>query len=100
MTILHTDRGDFEAIIEGPEGAPLVMMLHGFPELNISWRNQIPALVDAGYRVVAPNQRGYKGSPRGGSYATSNLAKDVVAMIDAIIEVPMSRCTPIQPIAP
>lgn len=84
MSILHTARGDFEAIIDGPEGAPLVMLLHGFPELNISWRNQIPALADAGYRVVAPNQRGYPGSPRGGSYSTANLAKDVVAMIDAM----------------
>lgn len=82
--MLNTSRGDFEAIIEGPEDGPLVVLLHGFPELNVSWRNQIPALTEAGYRVLAPNQRGYAGSPRDGSYATADLAADVIAMIDAM----------------
>ncbi|MCB0900414.1 MAG: alpha/beta hydrolase, partial [Actinobacteria bacterium] len=84
MTLLQTERGDFESIIDGPEDGPLVVLLHGFPELNISWRHQIPALAQAGYRVVAPNQRGYSGSPQDGSYATHDLAADVVAMIDAM----------------
>lgn len=38
---------------------PLVMMLHGFPDFWYSWRNQIPALANAGFRVVAPDMRGY-----------------------------------------
>ena len=84
MPLLHTSRGDFETIVDGPEDGPLVLLLHGFPELNISWRHQIPVLAAAGYRVVAPNQRGYKGSVRHGSYATADLAADVVAMIDAL----------------
>jgi epoxide hydrolase 4 len=84
MTILHTARGDFEAIVEGPDGGPVVILLHGFPELNISWRHQIPALAAAGYRVVAPNQRGYAGSVRDGSYATADLAADVMAMLDTV----------------
>lgn len=84
MGILHTARGDFEAIIEGPRDGPVVVLLHGFPELNISWRHQIPALAEVGYRVLAPNQRGYAGSARDGSYATGDLATDVVAMLDAI----------------
>jgi pimeloyl-ACP methyl ester carboxylesterase len=84
MTLLQTSRGDFESIIEGPEQAPLVVLLHGFPELNVSWRNQIPALVEAGYRVLAPNQRGYHGSVGDGSYATADLAADVIAMMDAL----------------
>jgi epoxide hydrolase 4 len=84
MTLLHTGRGDFETIIEGPEDGPVVVLLHGFPELNISWRHQIPELAAAGYRVVAPNQRGYAGSVRDGSYATADLAADVVAMLDAV----------------
>jgi pimeloyl-ACP methyl ester carboxylesterase len=84
MTVLHTARGDFETIIEGPDDGPVVVLLHGFPELNISWRHQIPALAAAGYRVVAPNQRGYAGSVRDGSYATGDLAADVVAMLDAV----------------
>lgn len=84
MALLHTARGDFETIVDGPEDGPLILLLHGFPELNISWRHQIPALAAAGYRVVAPNQRGYQGSVRDGSYATADLAEDVVAMIDAL----------------
>lgn len=83
MTILHTARGHFEAIVEGPDDGTLVVLLHGFPELNISWRHQIPDLTAAGYRVIAPNQRGYPGSVRDGSYATVDLAADVVAMVDA-----------------
>ncbi len=83
MPTLHTARGDFEAIIDGPQHGPTVILLHGFPELNISWRHQIPALAAAGYRVIAPNQRGYAGSVRDGSYATGDLAADVVSMLDA-----------------
>ncbi|MCU0263601.1 MAG: alpha/beta hydrolase [Candidatus Nanopelagicales bacterium] len=82
--VLRTPRGDFEAIIAGPAEGPVVLLLHGFPELNLSWRHQVPALAAAGYRVVAPNQRGYAGSVRGGSYRTGDLAADVVAMLDAI----------------
>ncbi len=84
MTLLQTSRGDFETIIEGPQDGPVIVLLHGFPELNISWRHQIPELAAAGYRVVAPNQRGYAGSVRDGSYATADLAADVVAMLDAV----------------
>lgn len=84
MGILHTARGDFEAIIEGEQDGPVVVLLHGFPELNISWKHQIPALAEAGYRVLAPNQRGYAGSVRDGSCAAGDLATDVIAMLDAI----------------
>jgi pimeloyl-ACP methyl ester carboxylesterase len=84
MTLLQTSRGDFETIIEGPQDGPVIVLLHGFPELNISWRHQIPELAAAGYRVVAPNQRGYAGSVRDGSYATADLAADVVAILDAV----------------
>lgn len=84
MTVLQTARGDFEVILDGPQNGPLVVLLHGFPELNVSWTHQIPALTAAGYRVLAPNQRGYAGSVAGGSYATEDLAADVVAMLNAL----------------
>jgi pimeloyl-ACP methyl ester carboxylesterase len=84
MALLRTSRGDFETIIDGPGDGPVVILLHGFPELNISWRHQIPALAAAGYRVVAPNQRGYAGSPRDGSFATADLAADVIAILDSV----------------
>ncbi|MGH7857364.1 MAG: alpha/beta fold hydrolase, partial [Candidatus Binatia bacterium] len=41
---------------------PLVLLLHGFPESWYSWRHQLPALARAGYRAVAPDQRGYGGT--------------------------------------
>ena len=46
------------AVYEQGEGAP-VILLHGFPELAYSWRHQFPALAAAGFRAIAPDQRGY-----------------------------------------
>ena len=43
---------------------PLVVLLHGFPEFWYAWRHQIPALADAGYRVVAPDLPGYNTSDK------------------------------------
>src|SRR6202046_3989091 len=40
-------------------GRPCVLLLHGFPELSFSWRTVMPALAEAGYHVIAPDQRGY-----------------------------------------
>ena len=48
----------------GERGAPVVLLAHGFPDLAYGWRHQIPALADAGYHVLAPDQRGYGGSSR------------------------------------
>jgi len=41
---------------------PLVLLLHGWPELSYSWRHQIPALAEAGWHAVAPDMRGFGGS--------------------------------------
>ena len=54
----------FEVIIEGPEDGQAVLLLHGFPETNYQWRRQIPVLSAAGYRVIAPNQRGISPAAR------------------------------------
>jgi len=65
---------------------PVVVLLHGFPELWYSWRHQLPALAAAGYHAVAPDLRGYGGtdaSPSDEGYALSNLAADVVGLLDA-----------------
>ncbi len=48
---------EFNVLVEG-EG-PAVLLVHGFPDSNSIWRNQIPALVEAGYRVIAPDLRGF-----------------------------------------
>ncbi len=65
---------------------PLVILLHGFPEFWYGWRHQIGYLADAGYRVWAPDQRGYNTSekPRGAAaYNLDLLAQDVIGLIDA-----------------
>src|SRR5262245_48121924 len=56
---LATAEGRFTAHVAGPLGAPLVLLLHGFPQSRHAWRHQVPALADAGYRAIAPDQRGY-----------------------------------------
>ena len=71
--------------LSGPEGGPLVVLLHGWPELSYSWAHQIPAIAAAGYRVVAPDLRGFGGSdaPHGlGHYAIAQMVGDVEALID------------------
>ena len=64
-----------------------MLLLHGFPEFWYGWRHQIPALVEAGYRVVAPDQRGYNLSdkPNGrAAYQIDNMAADAVGILDAL----------------
>lgn len=71
--------------IEHEGTGPAVVLLHGFPELAYSWRHQIPALVDAGYRVIAPDQRGYGSSSVPDAveaYGLGYLVGDVVAILD------------------
>src|SRR5215831_4600381 len=66
---------------------PLVVLLHGFPELWYSWRHQLPVLAAAGYHAVAPDLRGYGGtdaSAADAGYAPSNMAADVVGLLDAL----------------
>ena len=68
---------------------PLVVLLHGFPELWYSWRHQLPALAAAGYHAVAPDVRGYgrtDAPPAVESYTMLNHTADVVGLLDALGE--------------
>jgi pimeloyl-ACP methyl ester carboxylesterase len=70
----------------GSRYGSLVILLHGFPEYWYGWRRQIQHLADAGFRVWAPDQRGYNLSdkPRGtAAYRFDELANDVIGLIDA-----------------
>jgi pimeloyl-ACP methyl ester carboxylesterase len=76
----------------GDPARPCVLLLHGFPELAYSWRKVMPALADAGYYVVAPDQRGY-GETTGcdarydgdlASYRMLNLVKDALALLERL----------------
>jgi pimeloyl-ACP methyl ester carboxylesterase len=60
---------------------PLVVLLHGFPEFWWSWRNQFAPLAQAGFRVVAPDLRGYNDTDRAGPYDLDTLAEDVVNLV-------------------
>ena len=72
------------------EGAgPLVVLCHGFPELAFSWRKQVPALVAAGYRVLAPDMRGYGRSSAPAAveaYDILALCGDMCGLLDAVGE--------------
>ncbi len=66
---------------------PAVVLCHGFPELAYSWRHQFPALVDAGFRVIAPDQRGYGGSDAPepvAAYDLERLTGDLIGLLDAL----------------
>ena len=68
------------------EGDRLALCLHGFPELGISWRRQLPALAALGYRAWAPDLRGYGRTDRPEGlkhYAIESLLEDVAGLIDA-----------------
>ena len=76
---------DLHVVQAGPPDGELVILLHGFPEFWYGWRKQIPALAAAGFRVCAPDQRGYNLSdkPHGlSAYNLDELARDVVGLID------------------
>jgi pimeloyl-ACP methyl ester carboxylesterase len=71
---------------DGPIDGPVVIALHGFPQTSSSWALVTPLLVEAGYRVLAPDQRGYSDGARPrevGAYAMGSLTADVLALADA-----------------
>src|SRR3954447_7308521 len=75
-------------VAECGEG-PLVVLLHGFPESWYSWRHQLAALAGAGFRAVAPDQRGYGGTTRPEAidrYTQLDLVGDVVGLVAALGE--------------
>ena len=80
------ERGLTLSVHEAGQG-PAVVLCHGFPELAYSWRHQVRALADAGFRVIAPDQRGYGGSDAPEAveaYGMEHLTGDLVALLDAL----------------
>ncbi|MFO0890548.1 MAG: alpha/beta hydrolase [Isosphaeraceae bacterium] len=70
----------------GPADGPPVVLLHGFPEPWFCWRHQIGPLAEAGFRVLAPDQRGYNDSDRPepvSAYSLNVLADDILGLLDA-----------------
>jgi len=75
---------------QGPKTGIPVVMCHGFPELGYSWRHQLPAVAGAGFRAIAPDQRGYgntagpKGEDAVPLYDIAHLTDDLAGMLDAL----------------
>ncbi|WP_308307720.1 alpha/beta hydrolase [Streptomyces sp. ISL-10] len=84
---ISTAAGVFDAIVAGPPGGRPVLLLHGFPQTGLVWQRQIAALATHGYRVVAPDQRGYSPGARPErpeDYRISVLVDDVVAITEEL----------------
>ena len=82
-----TNGVDLHVLDAGPADGHVVVLAHGFPELAYSWRHQIPALAEAGYRVLAPDQRGYGRSSRPDEitdYDIVHLTDDLLGLLDDV----------------
>jgi pimeloyl-ACP methyl ester carboxylesterase len=83
--LIETNDVRLRAVVEGK--GPLVILLHGFPQCWYLWRHQIDPLVEAGFQVAAPDQRGYGGSDRPAeieAYNIIDLTNDIVGLADAL----------------
>ena len=77
----------FDVRTLGPGDGEPVVLLHGFPETSLSWTAVAPVLADAGFRVIAPDQRGYSPDARPSAvadYAMEHLVDDVLGLADAL----------------
>jgi len=86
-TMVKTNGIDMAVYEMGPKDGFPVVLCHGFPELAYSWRHQLPALAAAGYRAIAPDQRGYGGTSRPTAiedYDVEHLTGDLAGMLDAL----------------
>ncbi|MBK9924358.1 MAG: alpha/beta hydrolase [Anaerolineales bacterium] len=84
---IETNGVKLHVVQAGPKSGIPIVLLHGFPEFWYGWRNQIPALAEAGCRVIIPDQRGYNLSdkPKGvKNYDVFTLVKDIIGLIDAL----------------
>jgi len=82
---VETNRIRLHVVTAGDPGGKPVILLHGFPEFWYGWRHQIPALADAGFRVIVPDQRGYNLSDklrRIRPYQMDELVGDVTGLIE------------------
>lgn len=83
---IRTNGVRLHVVTDGPEGGPLVLLLHGFPDFWYGFRRQMAYLAGRGFRVMAPDQRGYGESDKPSSvaaYRIEELTADVVGLIDA-----------------
>jgi len=71
----------------GPQDGPLIVFVHGWPELSVSWRHQLPCFASLGFRAVAPDMRGYGRSSiytRHEDYALQHSVADMIELLGAV----------------
>jgi soluble epoxide hydrolase / lipid-phosphate phosphatase len=84
---LKTERHTTFYLAAGPEDGPLVIFVHGWPELSVSWRHQLPVLAALGFRTIAPDMRGYGRSSvysQHAAYAQEHIVRDMLELLDAM----------------
>lgn len=84
---MQTERDGVTLFAEVAGSGKPVLLLHGFPDTHEVWPHQVPALTDAGYQTICPDQRGYgrSGKPREvAAYAMRELVADALAVLDAL----------------
>tara|TARA_R110000868_G_scaffold235373_2_gene489304 strand:- start:18896 stop:19855 length:960 start_codon:yes stop_codon:yes gene_type:complete len=84
---IKTNGIELSVHLAGPEDGQPLLLAHGWPELAYSWKNQIPVLAGAGYRVIAPDLRGFGASdcPEGaGNYTVDTMVADFTGLLDAL----------------
>ena len=84
---VKTERHTTFYLAAGPTNGPLVIFDHGWPELSISWRHQLPTLAALGFRTIAPDMRGYGRSSvysQPADYAQELIVRDMLELLDAL----------------
>ncbi|HEY7038745.1 MAG TPA: alpha/beta hydrolase [Methylomirabilota bacterium] len=85
--VAKTDRHATFYLEAGPADGPPIVFVHGWPELSLSWRHQLPCFGDLGFRAVAPDMRGYGRSSvyrRHEDYALEHAVRDMIELLDAL----------------
>jgi pimeloyl-ACP methyl ester carboxylesterase len=85
--VVRSERHTTSYLAAGPESGPLIVFVHGWPELSLSWRHQLPCFGALGFRAVAPDLRGYGRSTvytRHEDYALEEVVADMLELVDAL----------------
>jgi len=85
--VVKTDRHSSFYLACGPQDGPLMVFVHGWPELSLSWRHQLPTFAALGFRCIAPDMRGYGRSsiyPRHEDYEQRHIVRDMLELLDAL----------------
>ncbi|HEV3351105.1 MAG TPA: alpha/beta hydrolase [Methylomirabilota bacterium] len=85
--LVRTDRHATFYLEAGAAAAPLIVFVHGWPELSLSWRHQLPCFAGLGFRAVAPDMRGYGRSGvyrRHEDYALEHVVRDMIELLDGL----------------